>query len=111
MENELQMLLNQLKNNLNKEIIKECLEKYNCFLCDNNYPVKTLELEELWDLLHSENKNTKSIYLVKKDFQIPFKLYCDEVKVETIQEDNNVVFRCTMPYWWSNCKFDISGMA
>lgn len=111
MDDELQNLLNKLENNLNKEVIKQCLQEYNCFLCDNNYPIKNLELEELWNLLHSDNRDTKSIYLIKKDYQIPIKLYCDEVKVETTQEENNVIFKCTMPYWWADCKVNISEMA
>lgn len=56
MNDDLQNLLNQLENNLNKEIIKQCLEEYNCFLYDNNYP-KTLDLEKLWGLLNKKIKN------------------------------------------------------
>lgn len=110
MNDELQNLLNQLENNLNREIIEQCLKEYDCFLYDNYIP-KTIGSEELWELLHNDNRDTKSIYLIKKNYQMPIKLHCEQVKVETTQENDNVIFKCTMPYWWSNCKVDISGMA
>lgn len=104
MTDELKDLLNHLENKIqNKEILKQCLKDYDCFLYNKHYP-KTLGLEELWELLNSKDKNANSIYLIKKDYKTPIRLYCDEIKTETSQEGDDVILKYTMPYWWADFK-------